>query len=64
MKTYGFLVAIETDATLDPEELNDLIINAIEYSSNIQQIALEVDCETLGEIDVYSEDGTKQEETN
>ena len=54
MKTYGFLVAIETEA--EPEGLNDLISSAIEYSSNIQQIAMKVDVEMLGEIDVYPEE--------
>ena len=56
MKTLGYLVAIETGDDVDPDWLKDLIEGAIEYSSNLQQVAMKVDCESLGAIDVYPEE--------
>ena len=63
-KAWGYLVAIESDSPPDPFYLKDGIgdrLASFEFTDlNIKH----VDVELMGEIDIYNEDGTKQEETN
>ena len=57
MHTYGFLVAIESEDELNPNHLADEVVAAIKREFNVLGIITEnIDCETLGEIDVYPED--------
>ena len=54
--TYGFLVAISSEDELNPNHLTDEVVAAIKHEFNVLGIITEnIDCETLGEIDVYPE---------
>lgn len=65
MKTYGFLVAIESDQSVTKEFIEDAISFYMDDDNHYKMWgSSRINVEALGLIDVYNEDGTKQEETN
>ena len=63
MKTYGYLVAIETDDEILANVVYQAIVNTFDDDNHYKQYGkAKVDVEFLGEIDVYNETGVKIEE--
>ncbi len=55
MKTYGYLVAIESDGIIDPFYIKDAIGDGLS-GNQPDAIVTKIDVECMGEIDVYPEE--------
>ena len=62
-KWYGYLVALELDESLQIPAKALARVLEVNLNDDINEPPT-VEVEAMGELDVYNEDGTKQEETD
>lgn len=57
MKTYGYLIAIESDKPLEKDEVEEALAMWLDHDNNYKKYKTDlIEAEALGEIECYEED--------